>query len=120
MGRAMKWCIVQYMDAVPWVQLVPLLAAEHRHPLPPYQPTSHPPFSPISLEVSTTTTRRRHSSASSRAISRMAVVLPTPGRPAAGERGADGAGESWLQLCAGGDELNSLKAAERMHQLQSR
>mmetsp|Transcript_36946 Transcript_36946/g.94487 ORF Transcript_36946/g.94487 Transcript_36946/m.94487 type:complete len:280 (+) Transcript_36946:878-1717(+) len=39
------------------------------------------PSPPISLEVSTMTTRFRKSSLSTRAISRITVVLPTPGRP---------------------------------------
>ena len=39
------------------------------------------PSPPISLEVSTMTTRLCSSSASVRAISRMTVVLPTPGLP---------------------------------------
>lgn len=39
------------------------------------------PSPPISLEVSTMTTRLWSSSASVRAISRMTVVLPTPGLP---------------------------------------
>lgn len=39
------------------------------------------PSPPISLEVSTITTRLCSSSERVRAISRMAVVLPTPGRP---------------------------------------
>ena len=45
------------------------------------------PSPPISFEVSTITTRRWQSSASMRLISRMAVVLPTPGRPAGRQRG---------------------------------
>ena len=39
------------------------------------------PSPAISLEVSTTTTRLRSDSASTRAVSRSSVVLPTPGRP---------------------------------------
>ncbi len=39
------------------------------------------PSPPISFDVSTITTRLCSSSASTRAISRMTVVLPTPGRP---------------------------------------
>mmetsp|Transcript_8012 Transcript_8012/g.21071 ORF Transcript_8012/g.21071 Transcript_8012/m.21071 type:complete len:272 (+) Transcript_8012:328-1143(+) len=39
------------------------------------------PSPPISLDVSTTTTRLPHSSARTLAISRITVVLPTPGRP---------------------------------------
>mmetsp|Transcript_8006 Transcript_8006/g.29972 ORF Transcript_8006/g.29972 Transcript_8006/m.29972 type:complete len:269 (+) Transcript_8006:2765-3571(+) len=39
------------------------------------------PSPPISLDVSTITTRRPHSTLNTRDISRIAVVLPTPGRP---------------------------------------